>query len=165
MWRLYGGYGESYAIGLDPSVPLRVLRDEGAPALAGDPDDVMVVQRPWTSVRYSAEGQRALAAAVFDGMEDELKSLRTRVEREGEVTHRIVVETLGETLDDIEQALALIKHEGSHAEREARHSSVLLHPTTCRPGAGWSATAHRHTAWRRTCGSAEPSRVPGRRHR
>lgn len=136
MWRLYGGHGESYAIGLDPSVPLRVLCDEGAPALAGDLDDVMVVQRPWTSVRYSAEGQRALAAAVFDGMEDELKALRARVEREGEVTHRIVVETLGETLDDIEQALALIKHEGFHAEREVRHSSVLLHPDDLAPWRG-----------------------------
>ncbi len=87
-------------------------------------------------MRYSAEGQRALAAAVFDGMEDELKALRTRVEREGEVTHRIVVETLGETLDDIEQALALIKHEGFHAEREVRHSSVLLHPDDLPPWRG-----------------------------
>lgn len=128
MWRLYGGYGESYAVGLDPGVPLRVLCDSHAPALARDRDDFMVVQRPWSSVRYSAEGQRALAAAVFDGMEDELATLRARVEREGAITRRVVVETLGETLDDIEQALALIKHEGFHAEREVRHSSVLLHP-------------------------------------
>lgn len=128
MWRTYGGRGESYAIGLDPAEPLRVLCDPGAAALEGEGTSHVVQQRPWTPVSYSAEDQRALADAVFDGMEPEVRALRARVEREGEVSRRAVLETLGETLDDIEQALVLIKHEGFRDEREVRHSTVLLHP-------------------------------------
>ena len=41
---------------------------------------------------------------------------------------------MAETLDDIEQALALIKHEGFHDEREVRHTTVLLRPESL---GGW----------------------------
>ena len=128
MWRCYGGAGESYAVGLDPAAPLRVLCDPGAPALGGTGLTHLVRQRPWTPVRYFPDGQRALAAAVFDGMEEELAALRARCEREGETTRAAVLETMAETLDDIEQALVLIKHEGFHDEREVRHSTLLLRP-------------------------------------
>ena len=128
MWRCYGGAGESYAVGLDPSAPLGVLCDRGAAALDGVSVTHLVRQRTWTPVRYTPAEQRQLAAAVFDGMEDELAALRARSEAEGEPTREAVLETMGETLDDIEQALALIKHEGFHDEREVRHSTVLLRP-------------------------------------
>lgn len=128
MWRCYGGVGESYAVGIDPEMPLRVLCAPGAPALDGDATTHLVRQREWTAVQYGAAGQHALARAVFDGMEEELAALRDRVERDGQLTREAIFETLGETIDEIEQALALIKHEGFHDEREVRHSTVLLNP-------------------------------------
>lgn len=128
MWRCYGGAGESYAVGLDPSAPLHILCDPDAEALDGDGVTHLVRQRPWAGVRYSQDDQRALAAAVFDGMEAELAALKARIQRDGAPTREAVLETMGETLDDIEQALALIKHEGFHDEREVRHSTVLLRP-------------------------------------
>lgn len=128
MWRSYGGAGESYAVGLDPSATLRVLCDPGAWAVGGAGVTHLARQRSWTPVRYCPEGQRELAAAVFDGMEDEVAALRARSAREGMTTREAVLETRAETLDDIEQALALIKHEGFHDEREVRHTTVLLGP-------------------------------------
>ena len=128
MWRCYGGAGESYAVGLDPTAPLRVLCDAGAAALSGAGVTHLARQRSWTPVRYFRQGQRALAAAVFEGMEGELTALRARSQREGATTREAVLETMAETLDDIEQALALIKHEGFHDEREVRHTTVLLRP-------------------------------------
>lgn len=136
MWRSYGGAGESYAVGLDPRAPLRVLCDPGAAALEGA--GVTHLARPWSwsSVRYFPEGQRELSAAVFDGMEEELAALRARSAREGVTTTEAVLETMAETLDDIEQALALIKHEGFHDEREVRHTTVLLRPAPLGAWAG-----------------------------
>ena len=145
MWRGYGGAGESYAVGLDPEMPLHVLCDPGAPPLVGDGTTHLLRQRPWTAVQYGPEGQNALARAVFDGMEVELAALVDRVEREGRVTREAVLETLGETIDEIEQALALIKHEGFHDEREVRHSTVLLHPYEL---TGWGGVVrYRPTAY------------------
>ena len=128
MWRCYGGAGESYAVGLTPPhrcacCPTRAARcspEQGvAPrAAAGvDPGALPALQ-----------AQRDLAAAVFEGMEEELVALRNRAEREGAMTRDAVLETMTETLDDIEQALALIKHEGFSDEREVRHTTVLLQP-------------------------------------
>ena len=145
MWRSYGGAGESYAVGLDPTAPLRVLCDAGAAALDGAGVTHLARQRSWAPVRYHPEGQRALAAAVFDGMEDELAALRARSEREGVTTREAVLETMAETLDDIEQALALIKHEGFHDEREVRHTTVLLRPDDL--GAWGGVVRYRPTAY------------------
>lgn len=145
MWRCYGGAGESYALGLDPDVPLRVLCEPFAPALEGDGTSHVLRQRPWTAVQYRADGQQALARAVFDGMEKELAELQDRVAREGGVTREAVLDTLGETIEEIEQALALIKHEGFHDEREIRHSTVLLQPDAL---AGWGGVVrYRPTAY------------------
>lgn len=145
MWRSYGGPGESYAVGLDPAAPLRVLCDPGAPALDGAGGTYFVRQRSWTPVRYFPDEQRALAAAVFDGMEDELAALRARAAREGVTTAEAVLETMAGTLDDIEQALVLIKHEGFHDEREVRHSTVLLRPEHL--GAWGGVVRYRSTAY------------------
>lgn len=145
MWRSYGGVGESYAVGLDPTAGLRVLCDPGASALGGAGVTHLARQRAWTPVRYFPEEQRRLAAAVFDGMEDELAALRARTAREGETTREAVLETMAETLDDVEQALALIKHEGFHDEREVRHTTVLLRPEHL--GAWAGVVRYRPTAY------------------
>lgn len=145
MWRCYGGAGESYALGLDPDVPLHVLCDPSASALESDGTTHLLRQRKWTAVQYGAAGQRALARAVFDGMDEELAMLEDRARRDGRVTREAVLDTLGETIDEIEQALALIKHEGFHDEREVRHTTVLLHPDEL---AGWGGVVrYRPTAY------------------
>lgn len=145
MWRNYGGRGESYAVGIDPSATLRVLCDPGSPALDGAGGTHLVQQRSWSPVRYSAEEQRALATAVFDGMEEEMPALRARTEREGVTTREAVLETMAGTIDDIEQALALIKHQGFHEEREVRHCTILLRPEEL--GAWGGVVRYRPTAY------------------
>jgi hypothetical protein len=137
MWRTYGGLGESYAVGLDPTAPLLVLTDEDA-ALPAEllsspaaPDDAAtadvgyVRQRPWAPVRYGEQEQRQLARAVFDGFGDDVAEARRRLVA-GSPTAS-VVEAMASTLDDVEQALVLIKHPGFMDEREVRHSTSLLH--------------------------------------
>lgn len=131
MWRCYGGRGESYAIGLEPSAQLPVFVHPASSVLPApnDPESRRLLrQRSWTPVRYDAPGQRDLAAAVFDGLAAELDGLRRRA-RDGEaMTATGMAHGLAETLDDMEQALVLIKHAGFHDEREVRHSTVLIHP-------------------------------------
>ena len=127
MWRLYGGPRESYAIGLDPTVALRVLADADAPAVTATADPHVIRQRTWDPVRYDPAEQQALTAAVFDGLEEDLTALKTRIAADG-ATPQAVLETMSETFDDLEQALVLIKHPGYHDEREIRHSTALLHP-------------------------------------
>lgn len=145
MWRNYGGAGESYAVGLDPSARLPVLCDAGAPGLDGLGATHLVRQRSWSPVRYIPDGQRALVTAVFDGLEGDLAALAQRAEREGSMTADAVLETMSETLDDLEQALALIKHEGFHDEREVRHTTLLLRPENL---SAWSGVVrYRSTAY------------------
>lgn len=124
MWRCYGGLGESYAIGLDPSVSLQILCNADAPSPFGERRIIRC--RPWTPVRYGPQEHRALAEAVFEGLSDDLAALRARVEREGQMDQAAIVEELAETLDDVEQALVLAKHEGFSDEREVRHTVSLL---------------------------------------
>lgn len=117
MWRNYGGQGESYAIGLDPGSPLAVL------AASADTGVTSVRHRAWTPVRYSAEDQAALVDAVFDDLPDEI-SRAISLAAAG-ATRSEVLEDAAGLLDDMEQALLLIKHEGFTDERETRHSTVL----------------------------------------
>jgi hypothetical protein len=124
MWRCYGGLGESYAIGLDPSVSLQILCNADAPSPFGERRIIRC--RPWTPVRYGPQEHRALAEAVFEGLSDDLAALRARVEREGQMDQAAIVEELAETVDDVEQALVLAKHEGFSDEREVRHTVSLL---------------------------------------
>lgn len=134
MWRNYGGAGESYAIGLDRHAPLCVLADEGSPSLSSE-HLRLIRQRPWSRVRYDEAEHRVLAAAVFDGMDEELASLKARA-GDQLPTIDMVLEELAETLDDMEQALVLVKHVGFRDEREMRHSTVLMHPDSDESGRG-----------------------------
>lgn len=133
MWRCYGGAGESYAIGLDPAVPLRILCDAECP-LVEQPSDPrvgrLIRQRPWSPVRYALPDQQALVAAVFEGLPEELAAAHELASVVGvaDDARTGMVDALSETLDDMEQALVLIKHEGFHDERETRHSTTLIDP-------------------------------------
>ncbi|RYB93996.1 hypothetical protein EUA93_06295 [Nocardioides oleivorans] len=120
MWRNYGGTRggqESYAIGLHPDSPLAVL------AASADTGEVGVRHRAWAPVRYSAEDQAALVDAVFDDLPDEVA--RAIDLASTGATRAEVMTDAADLLDDMEQALLLIKHEGFTDERETRHSTVL----------------------------------------
>lgn len=117
MWRTYGGQGESYAIGLDREAPLAVL------AGSADTGAVDVRHRSWSPVRYSAEEQASLVDAVFDDLPDEVARAISLAESGASRTE--VLDDVADLLDDMEQALLLIKHEGFTDERETRHSTVL----------------------------------------
>lgn len=82
-----------------------------------------VRQRPWTPVRYTPEDQSALVDAVFDDLPDEVARAE-RLVRAGATREEVTAE-VAELLDDLEQALLLIKHAGFVDERETRHSTVL----------------------------------------
>ncbi|GAA5145398.1 hypothetical protein GCM10023340_14650 [Nocardioides marinquilinus] len=117
MWRSYGGQGESYAIGLDPAASLAVLAD------TAETGEVAVRHRPWAPVRYTADEQAALVDAVFDDLPEEVTRV-VGLARAGATREEVLADAAG-LLDDIEQALLLIKHPGFTDERETRHSSVL----------------------------------------
>lgn len=125
MWRLYGGAGESYAIGLDASAPLAVLVDEGVDQASLDAGGRYVRHRPWSPVRYDEAEQRALADAVMDGMPEELGAMRERF-ADGPPSRQEILDASHETREDLEQALMLIKHSGFADERETRHCTLLL---------------------------------------
>lgn len=117
MWRNYGGQGESYAIGLDPASPLAVL------ATTTETGGAQVRHRPWSPVRYSPEDQARLVDAVFDDLPEEIQralSLASSGASKAEV-----LDDAADLLDDMEQALLLIKHEGFTDERETRHCTVI----------------------------------------
>lgn len=117
MWRNYGGQGESYAIGLDPASPLAVLAAEVGTGTA------QVRHRPWTPVRYSAEDQARLVDAVFDDLPEEIE--RAMSLASSGASKAEVLADAADLLDDMEQALLLIKHEGFTDERETRHCTVI----------------------------------------
>lgn len=123
MWRCYGGGAESYAIGLDSTQALPVLADPGAVAPAV-PNGVLRT-RSWTPVAYSAQAQRELATRTVD-MLPEAIALAQRA-RDAAVDSEVVLDGLGDALDELEQALVLVKHAGFGDEREVRHTVSLLH--------------------------------------
>lgn len=131
MWRLYGGLKESYAIGLDPHARLSVLGDgvscdDAALAEAG----VYLNRRRWEAVRYQPEEQDALIDAVVDGLPARLGDLRAALSplrgngHSGFLPEPAWALVRG-VLDELEQALVLIKHEGFIDERETRYSIVM----------------------------------------
>ncbi len=133
MWRLYGGSQESYAIGIDSTARLGVLGD-GSPAtdeLLGA-SGVYLKRRPWEPVRYRQDDQAALVDTVFEGLPLQMRELKAafnqledRPRSIGtlpEATRRKVQDVL----DDLEQAVLLIKHEGFADEREVRQAVVML---------------------------------------
>lgn len=137
MWRLYGGARESYAIGLDPTAGLCVLgsgsRFDDA-TLGGS--GVYLKRRPWEPVRYTAADQDRLVDTVFDGLPrlGELSAVVRELPPDARHWNGLPERSrslLRELLDDLEQAVLLIKHEGFAEEREVRKAVVLLG----RPGA------------------------------
>lgn len=123
VWRNYGGRGESYAIGLDPTAALSVLQAAGTTGDVGEGRGAIVRHLPWAPVRYTDTEQRALVDAVFDDLKDEIAWAKQKAES-GAAIRDIVVGLTG-LLDDMEQALLLVKHSGFADEREIRHSTVL----------------------------------------
>lgn len=130
MWRLYGGARESYAIGLDPEVPLSVLSNGGTfddTELVGA--RVYLKRMRWEPVRYRADEQAALIEAVVDDLPAQLVQLRSALTALGDERATILPEStwslVRSVLDDLEQALVLIKHEGFSEEREVRQAIVM----------------------------------------
>lgn len=133
MWRNYGGAGESYAIGLDPAQPLRVLgepADGGAALGAGG----RLRRKPWRAVHYDRPSQLSLIDHVLDDRADTVEQLRQAA---GDVTGPGDVDNLRQLLPpdrrddlermfgDLEDVLLLIKHPGFVDEDEVRASYVL----------------------------------------
>src|SRR3954453_7192738 len=142
MWRLYGGAQESYAIGLDASRPLSVLAppdpaDPAESSLEEQRGGIYIKRQPWEPVRYTASAQRELVDAVFDDLPEQVQAVWSAVEGKvdrGSLRSLLqmvyslptgIQPILLELLDDLEQALLLIKHEGFVDERETRASVVL----------------------------------------
>lgn len=132
MWRLYGGARESYAIGLDATARLGVLGD-GTPVTDAEfgAAGVYLKRQPWERVRYTADDQDRLVDAVFDELPVQLDELRRMVREAASDAPRWAVlsdggrPVLRELLDNLEQAVLLIKHEGFVDEREVRQGVVL----------------------------------------
>lgn len=130
MWRSYGGGRESYAVGLDASAPLSVLVDGPVPAADHPATGFMVKRQTWRPVAYTPQAQRTLVDAVLDEMPDQISAAqRSFIEQDephsiSDQSARIPSEAL-ELLDELEQALLLVKHQGFADERETRCSVVV----------------------------------------
>lgn len=125
MWRCYGGPEESYAIGLDSSVPLPVLAAPGT--AASIPKDSLLRARPWTPVAYSTAQQRRLADRAMDLLPQDRAQWQRVIDAQSDRLG--LLNDFAEVLDELEQALVLVKHEGFVDEREVRHTvSVLQRP-------------------------------------
>jgi hypothetical protein len=143
MWRLYGGAQESYAIGLDAGRPLSVLaapesyEPEPHPptemSLEQQRGRIYLKRRPWEPVRYTAPAQQELVDAALDDLPEHVEAVLSAVEHRLDARPLRDLETLPaaaqkiilDVLDELDQALLLIKHEGFVEERETRASFVL----------------------------------------
>lgn len=159
MWRCYGGRGESYAVGLDPTAPLPVLADAG---IAGEHLDLApesapwssdpwagrmrsVRHRPWTPVAYEDADQEELAARVLRNLPEAMETVRGWGGSPPRERAEIPAPLL-DLMEDFEQALVLIKHGGFRDEREVRRIvSVLNRPDL---GEEWPGVVrHRASAY------------------
>lgn len=133
MWRNYGGAGESYAIGLDPTQPLRVLGEiEGGESSLDEGGRLR--RKPWRAVHYDRAAQLRLIDHVLDDRADTVEQLRQVA---GDVSGGGAVDDLRELLPpaqrdelermfgELEDVLLLIKHPGFIDEDEVRASYVL----------------------------------------
>jgi hypothetical protein len=143
MWRLYGGAQESYAIGLDAGRPLSILAaperyEPGSHpleemSLAQQRGRIYLKRRPWEPVRYSAPAQQELVDAALADLPEHVEAVWSAVEHRLDARPLRDLESMPagaqkiilDVLDDIEQALLLIKHEGFVEERETRASFIL----------------------------------------
>lgn len=141
MWRNYGGAGESYAIGLDPTQPLRVLGEVDR-AGEGDtaglfPGGARLRRKPWRPVHYDRAAQLRLIDQVLDDRTDSIDRLRqvaTDAIQSGAADDLRGVLTpeqrddLDKMFGDLEDVLLLIKHPGFVDEDEVRASFVVWLP-------------------------------------
>lgn len=129
MWRLYGRSRESYAIGLDTTARLSVLGDGVRLDAAGLADaGIYLNRKPWEPVRYGGDAQAELIETVVRDLPatlTELRSAATSWDRSASRLPDSAWPLVQKTLDDLEQALVLIKHEGFVDEREIRHAIVM----------------------------------------
>jgi hypothetical protein len=120
MWRSYGGRGESYAIGLDPSADLVVLVDDVTVS-----ERVVVRQHDWMPVRYDGVEQEALVDAVMAELPKGIDAVDALRER-GDPSTADYLDAFADTLEAAEQALLLIKHPGFREEQETRRTTTVL---------------------------------------
>ncbi|WP_340538326.1 DUF2971 domain-containing protein [Nocardioides sp. GXZ039] len=149
VWRNYGGRGESYAIGLDPNAPLAAIADRRPSGSSP------IRHLCWAPVRYTSQERQALVDAVFDDLKDEIEWVRDEVAAGAD---RAEIEAgVATLLEDMEQALLLIKHEGFADERETRHSSIVLpgHPDMPPGLVRFRATAYGLAPYLRLTGGTE----------
>ncbi|HWC21994.1 MAG TPA: hypothetical protein VG502_06810 [Flexivirga sp.] len=138
MWRNYGGAGESYAVGLDPARPLRVLGElageehEGGHGMLGG--GVRLRRKPWRAVHYDRPSQLSLIDHVLDDRAGTAEKLRQAAADlagvgDAEDLRRLLSparrDDLERMLGDLEDVLLLIKHPGFIDEDEVRASYVL----------------------------------------
>lgn len=160
MWRLYGGVQESYAIGLDSTQPLSILASRSGRTTASG---LCISRQTWRPVRYTEEEQAELTDSVLDALPGRMAALREALADGDSDADFSDFSTLPDTirgeaealLDDIQQALLLIKHPGFIDERETTASFWPPAPTVTKP-ARWRrdccVTAPRPTGSRRTSG-------------
>ncbi|MFE7503744.1 DUF2971 domain-containing protein [Promicromonospora sp. NPDC057488] len=125
QWRLYGGEGRGYAIGLDASVPLAVLGDEAlvpeSPHLASVDAFFSAVQvTPWLHVLYTNDQREKALRELVKHVADEIKNSAQRTDVVSEEE-----EEMGATLEQdasthLETIAWLIKSPGFQGENEVR---------------------------------------------
>lgn len=140
MWRCYGGEGESYAIGLDPSRPLSILVDEVSAV-----EHLRVGQRGWREVAYDPARQQALVDTVLAEFLDEIPEA-VALAKTGTTTPGQVTAVMRDTLAAAEEAILHIKHAGFREEQETRHATAL-YGIGDRASAVASVARFRHTAY------------------
>lgn len=151
LWRNYGKHSVSYAIGLDPSLPLLPLQttdeeehpnppkgwgptyeevSDGHWAAIDEPDRPVAAHlgengKPWIPVVYDREGRRKI---VEENFQDIINSIKSRM------PNKLIVRFnwLGDLL--------LIKARGFQDEREVRINYTLIAPD-------WKFLHFRNTTW------------------
>jgi hypothetical protein len=127
QWRLYGGEGRGYAIGLDASVPLAVLGDEASvpeslksASIAAFFGNAVQVT-PWLHVLYTKRQRDQALRELVEHIADEIKEFAQKSVAASDEA----VEAMGESLEDdarahLERIAWLIKSPGFEGENEVR---------------------------------------------
>ena len=102
-------------------------------------------------MRYLPHEQRALVDALVDDLPDQLATVEKALREHGPLTSiddfpPEVFNEVNDILDDLEQALLLIKHEGFADEREVRNAVVLWVDETDEDALDAQARLTRHRA-------------------
>ena len=144
MWRNYGGAGESYAIGLDPEAPLRIIgtppaggwlnRQQGSAEHPQQLEGSMLRCKPWRRVRYARADQLELIDVVLRDRAETVEALKDGLQQAARsadpdaLRHSVDDQHLRDMeamFGDLEDSLLLVKHPGFVDEDEVRASVVL----------------------------------------